>query len=255
MLDSTHQGCGLQAAAAWHEVQVCAIADSATAPGSTLLWPLSAQLQQLGYPVLVLDASQTESAAAPGLRDLLAEPAWQAAFLGPRRAAASVATLPAALGLSQLEGLEQLLSYARRYAVVLIHAPVEQLAPLLRGQALRPLLPLDMQPRGMVRSYRQIKHLALHAGLPSIVAAAAAAHEPFALRHADTLMASLTRCAERHLRLAPLCTRTDPGLAQDMRRLALMLLAHSATLSCGPSAATPMRFAPAPALSQPAWNL
>lgn len=253
MLDSANQSSGLQSAA-WHELQVCAIAHSATAPGSGLLWPLSAQLQQLGYPVLVLDASQAETAAAPGLRDLLADPAWHAAMLGPRPAEASVAALPAALGLSQLDGLEQLLPYARRYAVVLIHAPVEQLAPLLQGHAMRPLLPLDMQPRGMVRSYRQIKHLALHAGLPSIVAAAAAAHEPFARRHADTLMASLAQCAERHLRLAPLCTRADPALAQDMRRLALLLLAHSATLTPG-LAALPARFAAAPAFSQPAWKL
>lgn len=75
MLDSANQGSGLQSASAWQELQVCAIAYSATAPGSSLLWPLSAQLQQLGYPVLVLDASQAETAAAPGLRDLLAEPA------------------------------------------------------------------------------------------------------------------------------------------------------------------------------------
>jgi len=255
MFDSANQGSGLQSSAAWQELQVCAIAYSATAPGSGLLWPLSAQLQQLGYPVLVLDASQAESDAAPGLRDLLAEPAWQASGLGPRPADASVATLPAAFGLSQLDGLEPLLAYARRYAIVILHAPVEQLAPLLQGHALRPLLPLDMQPRGMVRSYRQIKHLALHAGLPCIVAAAAAAHEPFARRHADTLMASLAQCAERHLRLAPLCTRVDPALAQDMRRLALLLLAHSATLTPGLAGTLPARLATAPAFSQPAWKL
>jgi len=253
MLDSANQGSGLQSAAAWQELQVCAIAYSATAPGSPLLWPLSAQLQRLGYPVLVLDASQAESAAAPGLRDLLAEPAWQATGLGPRPAQASVAALPAALGLSQLDGLEALLTYARRYAVVILHAPVEQLAPLLQGHATRPLLPLDMQPRGMVRSYRQIKHLALHAGLSCIVAGAAAPHESFARRHADTLMASLAQCAERHLRMQPLCTRTDPGSAQDLRRLALLLLAHAVTLTPGPAMAA--RAAPAPVFFQPAWTL
>lgn len=253
MLDSAHQCSGLQSAPAWQELQVCAIAYSATAPGSDLLWPLSAQLQQLGYPVLVLDASQTETAATPGLRDLLAEPAWQAMGLGLRPTQPSVAALPAALGLSQLDGLEPLLAYARRYAVVIIHAPVDQLAPLLQGQAMRPLLPLDMQPRGMVRSYRQIKHLALHAGLSCIVAGATAAHEPFARRHADTLMASLAQCAQRHLRMQPLCTRTDPGSAQDMRRLALLLLAHGATLT--PGLAMANRVAPAPVFSQPAWSL
>lgn len=254
MLDTGNQGCGLQAGAAWQELQVCAVAYSATAPAGGLLWPLSAQLQQLGYPVLVLDASQTESAATPGLRDLLAEPAWHASGMGPRPTQASVATLPAALGLRQLDGLESLLTYARRYAVVIVHAPVEQLAPLLQGHAMRPLLPLDMQPRGMERSYRQIKHLALHAGLSCIVAAATEAHEPFARRHADTLMASLAQCAQRHLRMQPLCTRTDPASAQDMRRLALQMLAHAVTLTPG-LAAAPARFAPAPVFTQPAWSL
>lgn len=255
MLDSVNQGCGLQAAAASHELLVCAIAYSATAPAGSLLWPLGAQLQQLGYPVLVLDASQAESAATPGLRDLLAEPAWQAARLGPRPLQASVATLPAALGLRQLAGLEPLLAYASRYAVVIVHAPVEQLAPLLQGHATRPLLPLDMQPRGMERSYRQIKHLALHAGLSCIVAAATEAHEPFARRHADTLMASLGQCAQRHLRMQPLCLRTDPASAQDMRRLALRMLAHAVPLASELATAAPARFAPAPVFSQPAWSL
>lgn len=255
MLDNGNQGCGLQAGAAWHELQVCAIAYSATAPAGGLLWPLSAQLQQLGYPVLVLDASQAESAATPGLRDLLAEPAWQAAGMGPRPTQASVATLPAAHGLRQLGSLESLLAYARRYAVVIVHAPVEQLTPLLQGHAMRPLLPLDMQPRGMERSYRQIKHLAMHAGLSCIVAAATEAHEPFARRHADTLMASLSQCAQRHLRMQPLCTRTDPASTQDMRRLALLMLAHGVTLTPGLAAATPARFASTPVFSQPAWSL
>ncbi|MBS7780783.1 hypothetical protein [Acidovorax sp. CCYZU-2555] len=255
MLENGNQGYGLQAGAAWQELQVCAIAYSATAPAGGLLWPLSAQLQQLGYPVLVLDASQTESAATPGLRDLLAEPPWQATGMGPRPTQASVATLPAALGLRQLGGLESLLAYARGYAVVIVHAPVEQLAPLLQGHAMRPLLPLDMQPRGMERSYRQIKHLALHAGLSCIVAGATEAHEPFARRHADTLMSSLAQCAQRHLRMQPLCTRTDPGSPQELRRLALLMLAHAVTLTPGLAATTPASFAPAPVFSQPAWSL
>ncbi len=250
MLDTSgaQQAYGLQAGAAWQEVQVCAIADSATAAGADLLWPLSAQLQQLGYPVLVLDASQQESAQAPGLRDLLTEPAWQAANLSPRPAQASVAALPAGHGLGQLSSLEQLQPYARRYAVVIVHAPVEQLAPLLQGRAMRALLPLDMQPRGMVRSYRQIKHLAVHAGLPCIVAASIQAHETFARQHADTQMASLAQCAERHLRMQPLSTRVDPSRAQDMRRLALLLLAHSASLA--PAALLPAHSSPFPAWSQ-----
>lgn len=224
-----HQACGLQADAALQEIQVCAIAQ--TAESAALLWPLSAQLQQLGYPVLVLDASQPETASAPGLRELLAEPAWQATSLGPRPAQSSVAALPAGHGLRQLSSLEQLQPYARRYAVVIVHAPVEQLAPLLQGRAMRVLLPLDMQPRGMVRSYRQVKHLALHAGLSCIVAAPVQAHETFARRHADTQMASLAQCAQRHLRMQPLSTRVDPSLPQDMHRLALLLLAHSTSLA------------------------
>ena len=260
MRDSGNQAWGLQGAAAWQDVQVGAVVHSETAPGAELLWPLSAQLQQLGYPVLVLDGCQTETAAAPGLRDLLAEPAWQAAGLGPRPTQASVATLPAALGLRQLRSLDALKAYTRRYAVVIVHAPVEQLAPLLQGRTLRPLLPVDMQPRGMVRNYRQIKHLALHAGLSCIVAASTQAHETFARRHAQAQMASLARCAQRHLRLAPLATHVDPRLPADMHRLALLFLAQAAALAppaprCAaqpaPLAPAP---APAPAFSPLAWS-
>lgn len=237
MRDPLSQAWGLQGAAAWQQVQVCAIVDSDTAPGSELLWPLSAQLQQFGYPVLVLDGCQTETATAPGLRDLLAEPAWQVVGLGPRPSQASVATLPAALGLGQLRSLQPLQSYARRYAVVIVHASVEVLAPLLQGRPLWALLPLDLQPQGMVRNYQQLKHLAVQAGVCCILADTTRAHEDFARRHARSQMASLVRCAQRHLDMTPLCTQADPLNAADMRHLALQWLTHAAPLAQHPVAA------------------
>ncbi|MNE66141.1 hypothetical protein D3C80_1616740 [compost metagenome] len=63
------------------------------------------------------------------------------------------------------------------------------------------------------------------------MASSTQAHEPFARRHAETQMASLAQCAQRHLRMQPLSTHIDPSQATDMRRLALQLLAHSARLA------------------------
>ena len=38
----------------------------------------------------------------------------------------------------------------------------------------------------------------------------------------------------RHLRMQPLCTRTDPGSPQELRRLALLMLAHAVALYHSP---------------------
>ena len=64
-----------------------------------------------------------------------------------------------------------LLPLFRAYAAVVLFAPPELAAPLLRGSASVPLVLPGPGAQGMVRSYRQIKHLALHAGVRCTVAA------------------------------------------------------------------------------------
>jgi hypothetical protein len=84
--------------------------------------------------------------------------------------------------------------------------------------------------QGMVRSYRQLKHMALHAGVRCTVAAIVAPDAQAQPRQTAEALATLARSARQHLGQHIHTTSVAAAPAQDIQRLALQLLENAATL-------------------------
>ena len=252
-----HQGMALHmsdASTAGLRVLAVLHSTSGAAAEQAVLWPLCAQLQRLGQKVLVLDGSQAESFHTPGLAQLLAQHAWQAqaglrASVGD---AQSVASLPARQGLKQLKasademGLDMLTAlqaYVRGYTTVIIYASSETLTPLLQGQGLQPLLVVPPDSEHLLESYRQLKHLAVFAGVECTIAALEApltadgpqkydwsrkqSSSQTAKQNAQTRLQrlnALLQCSQRHLGDAPVLMRLRWRQASDLHQLTLHML-------------------------------
>lgn len=262
----SHQGMGLHLqpggplAPGLRVLAMVCSADSAHAQAEqSVLWPLCAQLQRLGQSVLVLDGSQSESASAPGMAQLLERSAWQAQLgLRPLADNGSIATLPARLGLEQLpatasaaglSALAVLQRYVRGYDMVLIYAGVPALTALQAGQALQPLLVLPPEAEHLIDSYRQIKHLAVHADAQCTLAAmedwgeddgpplydwsrkqsSTRTAEQQAVVRRQRLQA-LLQCSQRHLGQVPALLPLRRRNAGDLQQLTLHALKNAAFL-------------------------
>ncbi len=236
-----HQGASLLHSAPETELRFAAVAGVPDALGLETLWHLCAHLQRLGYPVVVLDGCTPESEAAPGLEQLLEQDAWSETP-GPdwHSAASSIAVLPSALGLHRLAAaaqagglppLAQLQPHFRAYALAVLHAPVEWLSPLLPSHSITPLIITAPGTAGTQQTYRQLKHLALHAGLPSQVCAVVRGRESAQARRAHAQIETLQRCAAEHLGLTQHGLVVDAENPQDLQRLALQLLENAGTMA------------------------
>ena len=265
-----HQGMALHMSdASTAGLRVLAVLHSASgaAAEQAVLWPLCAHLQRLGQKVLVLDGSQAESFHTPGLAQLLAQHAWQAQ-VGLRASvgdAQSVASLPARMGLKQLKasademGLDMLTAlqaYVRGYTTVIIYASSETLTPLLQGQGLQPLLVVPPDSEHLLESYRQLKHLAVFAGVECTIAALEGpltadgpqkydwsrkqSSSQTAKQNAQTRLQrlnALLQCSQRHLGDAPVLLRLRWRQAGDLHQLTLHMLKTACIL---PMHAQPM---------------
>ncbi|MDR2300353.1 MAG: hypothetical protein LBE30_18630 [Comamonas sp.] len=252
-----HQGMALHVSdASTAGLRVLAMLHSApgAAAEQAVLWPLCAQLQRLGQKVLVLDGSQTESFHVPGLAQLLVQHAWQAQA-GLRSTVAdsqSVASLPARQGLKQLKALAEdmgldvlaaLQAYVRGFTTVLIYAGSEALTQLLQGQGLQPLLVVPPDAEHLIESYRQLKHLAVFAGVECTIAALEASLAEggpqkydwsrkqtslqTAKQNAQTRLQrlnALLQCSQRHLGDAPVLMRLRWRQTSDLHQLTLHML-------------------------------
>jgi len=221
-----------------------------------LLHAVCAHWQRLGHATLVLDASQRETGAKPGLLQLL-QGQGQRARAGQQRA---LTVLPAQQGLKHLgagfalAGDRCLPHHLRGCTIALLYADVATLAPLLHPAA-TPLLLLPA-PQGrcipwphMRACYRHIQHLAQHRIARCLLAAPTPPQPaPYALvpgedgpcspiprqpgcvpenLHHPAQIQALRQCARRHLghncTVLPLC----PQRSADLRHLALRWLAHA----------------------------
>lgn len=228
-----HQGMGLLHRAPAEALRFAAVGSAPDALGLQVLWLLCEQLQRLGYPTIVLDGCAVESTHAPGLEQLLEQDSWRAPP-GPLHGdGACVAVLPAARGLLRLPDtapLAPLHPLFRAYALVLLHAPVHQLAELLPQHTSVPLILTTPGTTGTQQAYRHIKQLAVQAGLSSQVCALVRGDSPAQQRQARTQIATLQRCAADYLGLVQQGLVVDADNPQDLQRMALQLLENAGTI-------------------------
>lgn len=225
------------------DLRLLAVLSQRDAPmGLELLWQVCSSLQRLGYPVAVLDGTARETDNSPGLEHLLAAPSWQGGMdtAGHPTSASSLAVIPAAHGLVRLaeraawnDGpvLRRLHPLFRAYAVVVLYAPPETLAPLLRGSPTVPLVLTGPGSAGVMQSYHQLKHMAVHAGVHCTVASVLPPGQSGRLRQSGAALQALQQCAERHLGTPLRTTTVQAASPQDIQRLALQLLENACTIS------------------------
>ena len=204
-----------------------------------MLWAMCTHLQALGYSTVVLDGSANESADAPGLIDLLEHNLWIEAAQGTSTPNDQLlAVLPAARGLATLAPrertsavpLQRLQPLLRRYAVVVLYASVPVLASCLTTEnTASPLLLLEEGDEAVMKTYADLKWLALHAGLTGTVVRLVNGQLQRAAAHQQ--LRSLGECAETHLGRLPRTLALDPGRPADLQRLALQLLENAETLA------------------------
>lgn len=237
MLESVwHQGTGLRWQGVQSSLRVLPVVPSGDSADAAALWMACAQLQQQGYPVVVLDGSEQETPALPGLQDLLQPRLGYAHTALPADTGnpLSVATLPAARGMVQLQHkasvtgtrpLELLYRYVRNHALVVLLAPAPLLVGMLQGCRQAPLQLVPAQSRNVVSSYRALKQVVAGSGLmPRLVAMRPADYG------LDPVLKSLSQCALRHLQAEPLCEQFDPLQPRHLQRWALQCLEHAETV-------------------------
>lgn len=237
MLESAwHQGTGLHWQGAQTSLRVLPVVPSGDNADAAALWMACAHLQQQGYPVVVLDGTEQETSAAPGLQDMLqprqgyAFTALNADIHDPH----SIATLPAARGMVQLQHkasvtgerpLNLLYRFVRNHALVVLWAPAPLLAGMLQACSQSAIQLVPSQSRHVVSSYRALKHMFMHcAQMPRLVALRPASYG------LDPVLKSVAQCAMRHLHTEPLCEQFDPEQPRQLQRWALQCLEHSETL-------------------------
>lgn len=221
----THQGTGLMGfmpAAGRRLLPVLSHPEAAME--LEVLWQLCSQWQHQGYPVLVLDATAAETAAAPGLAQWLAAQACPAGVHGAQEltiipAAGGVQRLVAAGGPQALERLEPVL---HGFAAVVLYAAPAAVAALLQGQAASPLVIAAPGDAALLRSYLLLKQMAQHDARACTVAAVVPpGGRPQAAERA--LQALRQGCAQ-WLGASPRTVTVNAGDAQGLQALALQLL-------------------------------
>lgn len=178
-----------------------------------LLCKLATRLTAQGDPVVIIDATATESTSARrhdgaplGLLRALQDPS----ISGLERPAdgGEWLVMPGALGLKALQltaraggadaALSRLFAPFASSVTVLLFAPAFDLANLLNGLSGRALVPVLGQPQASIDAYGAVK--LLHgAGLSPVLAPL---HDGDGMVPLDQVVRSVTECAQRHLGLA-----------------------------------------------------
>ena len=231
-----HQSTGLQWSAGPRPLRGGPHNPPGEALGHGALWQAFALMQQQGYPVVVLDGTEQESAANPGLQDLLQPCSGFAHTAVPmtEHQAHNIPTLPAARGMVQLAHqahslqrypLELLYRHVRNHAVVVLLAPAPLLAPLLIGSQQSPIQLVPSQRGNVIRTYRALKQVFTQAGvMPRLTAMRP---HNFAL---DPVLKAVSQCAAHHLRSEPLAEQFDPEMPRQLHRWSLQCLEHCETV-------------------------
>lgn len=253
-----HQAAGLHSFTPQSELRVVAVASQDnTGTGLETLWQICASLQRLGYPVVVLDGTAQETDNSPGLLHLLQQAPWnEGAHLNMGAMASSLAVIPAAKGMLRISReasrnetapLPSLLPYFRTYGILVLHAPAATLGPLLTHTATVPLVVMGEGSAGVMTSYKSLKQIALHTGLPCMVAALLRGNTAAERHRTQHALQTLEDCAQRHLGGPVRTTTIATQSPQDLQRLALQLLENAGTISESLTALPPSNLTGMPA--------
>lgn len=240
------QGAGLHALAAQPAPRVVAMASHGDRESELpLLCSLCTAWTDLGYPVIVLDATMVESDSNPGLQQLMDDPTTSHS----RASAPYHSTwpiFPAALGLEQLcqgtqvaEGgrsrLQPLARLFRNYEIVLVYASAQNLTQYLPDSDIEPLLAVSSKRMSLLSAYQSLKQLLLIGRLQPTIVAVMDEFDQNRLTSGSSTRKSLQDCAMAFLAHQvtplPICVQLVDGRpSDDMHRLALRLLENALSL-------------------------
>lgn len=256
MLDAcVTQGAGLQGLSSQTSPRLVVMASHDDRPSELpLLWSLCAAWSDLGYPVVVLDATQAESPANSGLQQLL-NPNGRPEDM-PREATDTAWSIyPAAIGLRQLctasqhaddnaAPLEALEYLFQSYDVVLLYANAHMLASSLPDSSIEPLLAISTNERSVLTAYQALKQLVLNGRLQPTIVSMVDASDQSSLAWCHNMNKSLQGCAMNFLgqqitTLSVDMQQADEDAPRDVNRLALRLLESG--MPRRPASATPPR--------------
>jgi len=241
-----HQGSGLRAHAAQSAPRIVAMASHGDRQSELpLLSDLCTAWTDLGYLVVVLDATVAESDNFPGLRQLLGSGGHTHAA---DESHAIWPIVPAALGLEHLRlndvdmagdksPLQHLGSVFKNYDIVLVYASAENLASYLPDSGIEPLLTLSTRGVSRLSAYQALKRLLIIGRLQPTIVAVMNESDPNGLASGHSTCKSLQDCAMTFLG-RHVTSLTVSRASDDMSRLALRLLEKALSLGQKVSALT-----------------
>ncbi len=219
-----------------------------------LLWRLCSAMVELGHPVVVLDGTQMESAANPGLEQWLD---FGGRHGPPAPARPDWVVVPAALGLAQLgqaalsdaRGLQPLQRLLDGNTVAVLYAGAQTLVKLCCDTGLQPLLAVSGDPNSSLTAYLALKRLLLTARLEPTILHMMALPRDGQNAGSGAAARQLEQCAKRFLGYDVNAIHLDPQaddaamhravrlLATRMVDTALPLAALGRTALCAPRSA------------------
>ena len=253
MLDAgVHQAASLCALAPQEVPRIVALASHGDRRSELpLLWQLCASWSQLGYPVVVLDATVSETERQPGLQQLLLDSeAWAGIARGPE----DWPIVPAARGLAELGlsstgpgRLRPLSELFHAYEIILLYAPAPALAATLPGSGVAPLLAVSASEAALLTAYHALKQL-LNIGKlrPTIVAVM---DDPTLATRVSghSIGRNLQQCARDFLACELPALTVCPTRTPEMHQLALRTLEQAPPPPAGWSAPAAPQPSAAPA--------
>jgi len=232
-----NQAAGLQALALQHAVRLIAMASHGRQQGELpLLWGLCARWIDMGLSVAVLDGHACESAANPGLADMLDNPLSR--FTEDAEKDAWL-VLPAAVGLQRLSVTVlyngSLNEVFKDYDIVLLYAHASALTALLKGTPLAPLLVVPPAQDAALSAYAALKQMLLqghlHPTVANIVPEPLATPNRLKTQSAKNLMHCATSFLGYRVTAQTVVASSEPGGAHDdLTHLALQLFENALAL-------------------------
>jgi hypothetical protein len=239
------QGAGLHALAVQPAPRAVAMASHGDRQSELpLLCSLCTTWTDLGYSVIVLDATMAESTSGPGLQQLVDDPACHTGACSQNHASWPI--IPAALGLEQLclgtpraggsrSRLQLLGRLFRNYEIVLVYASSQNLTAYLPGSGIAPLLAVSAKGMSLLSAYQSLKQLLIIGRLQPTIVAVMDESDQNSLASGPSMCKSLQDCAMAFLahQVTPLPVHIPAKDGQpfgDMHRLALRLLESAFSL-------------------------